>query len=120
MHEQRVVEERDLRAALEKYECSIRCIAKDQEVIVSMLGEIRCGQQLIIQNQESLKMAIAAVQEYARRIDVATNGIAAKLQKLRDQIAAGSITPQQIADALEPVVNSLEVMSHDADNPLPA
>ena len=61
-----------------------------------------------------------ATKDLIARLDVATNAIAAKIQKLIDAAnAAGTATAAEIDSALSPVVTQLESMGADQSNPLP-
>ena len=54
------------------------------------------------------------------RIDTATNDIAAKIQTLIDTAAeAGHLSSEEIANALDPLVDNLEALASDPENPVP-
>jgi len=53
--------------------------------------------------------------QFAQRIDIATNEIAALIQNLRDDLANGKITPEEMSASLEPLVARLEAMGKDTN-----
>lgn len=61
--------------------------------------------------------ALEAVKDYAAKIDTATNVIAARIQTLIDKIDQGTVTPEQVAEALQPEVDKLTAMGSDPTVP---
>lgn len=56
------------------------------------------------------------------RIDAATTAVAEEIRELKDQIAAGGLTPEQEADVLarlEAAAARLEGIGADPENPVP-
>ncbi len=53
------------------------------------------------------------VKDYASKIDAATNAIAARIQKLIDQLAAGTVSPDEVKAALQPEVDKLTALGQD-------
>ncbi|SRR5258706_10578245 len=75
---------------------------------------------LLAQQHKEIKMALdAGTQALITAIDTATDKIAARIQKLIDQIAAGGLSPADVAAALQPEVDKLNALGQDPANPVP-
>lgn len=61
----------------------------------------------------------ADIEQLIGRFDAATNTVAAKLQALKDKVAAGELTQDEIAAALGQEVADLEAIGRDPENPIP-
>lgn len=60
-------------------------------------------------------------EELRQRLDTATNGIAAELKALKDQISGGlsASEAQKVVDDMTPLIERLEGMGKDENNPIP-
>jgi predicted nuclease with TOPRIM domain len=56
--------------------------------------------------------------EFSERLDAATNEIASDLQKLRDEVAAGSVSDETLSK-LDTTITRLEDMGKDPEQPVP-
>jgi len=68
---------------------------------------------------------MASVEDFTvafSRVNEATNGIAAKLTELRDQVANSGLSSEQEADVLsqlDTLASQLTAMAQDPENPVP-
>ncbi len=81
------------------------------------LDTILINQQVLFMRLNKMAQTLQALNDYAKKIDAATDLIAARIQKLIDQIGAGTVTPEQIAAALQPEVDKLNAMGVDPTVP---
>lgn len=95
----------DLRGALEAIDGKLESVLTNQEEIKRM-------------NQETMNQETT---DLLKRVDDATNKVAAKLQALVDQAAAaGSLSSAEVNAALSPLVAHLEAVGADPADPVPA
>jgi predicted metal-dependent hydrolase len=87
-----------------------------------MWGKLAANDQQIVETQKQLKellmTTLETLQTYAKKLDDYSNAEAASLDALKTlitnlqaQIAAGTITPEQISAALDPVVAHIGAVS---------
>ncbi len=76
------------------------------------------GQTIILERIEDMSQVLDQIKDFAAKIDVATNAVAARIQALIDKVNAGTATPEEIAAVLQPEVDRLTEMGKDPSNPV--
>ena len=90
-----------------------------RSTISAKLDVVIKNQKTIIERMRAMGQVLDVIKDFAAKIDAATNLIAARIQKLIDQVTEGTVTPEQVAEALQPEVDKLEAMGKDPENPVP-
>ena len=97
-----------------KQEKRLKRLEQGQERVLSLLWSIRAmGEQQMAISQD--------IKDLLKKIDAATNDVAARIQKLSDQLAGG-VTPEaalEIQAGLQAEVDRLTAMATDPANPVP-
>ncbi len=75
-------------------------------------------QQTILERITHMGQILEEVKAFAAKIDEATNAVAARIQVLIDKLAAGTVTSEELAAALQPEVDKLQAMAQDPANPV--
>ena len=75
-------------------------------------------QQTILERITQMGQILDEVKAFAAKIDEATNAVAARIQTLIDKLAAGTLTSEELATALQPEVDKLQAMAQDPANPV--
>lgn len=83
----------------------------DTSEILSILNLIKLQNHKIMAQQEKFDVLIG-------RLNVVTNDIAADLKLLKDQIAAGTISDESLAN-LDTNITALETLGASTENPVP-
>jgi hypothetical protein len=86
--------------------CALEKLFKSQERIIQT-------QNTILERISNMGTVLGQVKQYAAQIDAASNAIAARIQKLVDQINAGTVAPEDVAAALQPEVDKLNALGAD-------
>jgi predicted RNase H-like nuclease (RuvC/YqgF family) len=72
----------------------------------------------LVTRVSKLEEKVMALQSLLERLDAATSQVAEQLRKLKEQIAGGTVTPEQLQQ-LDATIAQLEQMGKDEEDPFP-